>query len=42
MAGGSIVGTLVGGMRLGVIQSKRLIPLLSAILPISAVKIWRH
>ena len=39
---GSIVGTFVGGQLLGLVPSTILLPLLAAILAISAVKVWRH
>lgn len=42
MAIGSIVGTFIGGRLLGVVPSVVLLPLLAAILAISAVKVWRH
>ncbi len=42
MAAGSIVGTFVGGLLLGIIPSAILIPGLSIILLISAVKVWQH
>ena len=42
MAAGSIVGTFIGGQLLGVIPSALLLPLLAAILVVSAVKVWRH
>jgi len=42
MAAGSIVGSFFGGQLLGVIPGAVLLPLLSAILLISAVKVWRH
>jgi len=42
MAVGSIVGTFIGGQLLGIVPSQILLPLLAAILLISAVKIWRH
>lgn len=42
MAGGSIVGSFIGGMLLGVIPSPILLPSLALILLISAVKVWRH
>jgi uncharacterized membrane protein YfcA len=42
MAAGSILGTFVGGMLLGVIPSKFLLPALALILVVSAVKVWRH
>jgi uncharacterized membrane protein YfcA len=42
MATGSVVGTFIGGQLLGIIPSGFLLPLLAAILVISAVKVWRH
>ena len=42
MAAGSIVGTLIGGLLLGVVPSAFLLPVLAAILVISAVKVWNH
>lgn len=42
MALGSIVGTFIGGRLLGMAPSAILLPLLAAILIISAVKVWRH
>jgi uncharacterized membrane protein YfcA len=42
MALGSIAGTYVGGQLLGIVPAFYLLPLLSAILFISAVKVWRH
>jgi uncharacterized protein len=42
MAAGSIVGTFVGGRLLGLVPTYVLLPLLSAILIVSAVKVWRH
>lgn len=42
MAAGSIVGTLIGGLLLGVVSSAVLLPALAAILVISAVKVWKH
>jgi uncharacterized membrane protein YfcA len=42
MAAGSITGTLLGGLLLGVVPSLALVPLLIALLLISAVKVWRH
>jgi uncharacterized membrane protein YfcA len=39
---GSIVGTLIGGRLLGIVPSAILLPLLAAVLIISALKIWRH
>jgi uncharacterized protein len=42
MAAGSIVGTFIGGMLLGIVPSKLLLPVLAAILLVSAAKVWRH
>mgnify|MGYP002404257177 CR=1 FL=1 len=42
MAAGSIFGAFVGGLLLGIVPSNVLLPLLSAILLISAFKVWRH
>jgi uncharacterized membrane protein YfcA len=42
MAAGSIVGTFVGGQLLGVVPTFVLLPLLAAILVISAAKVWQH
>lgn len=42
MGAGSIVGSFVGGQILGIVPAFALLPLLAAILLISAVKIWRH
>ena len=42
MAAGSIVGTFIGGLLLGIVPNGVLLPMLAAILLISAVKIWRH
>lgn len=42
MAAGSIAGALIGGNLLGLIPSFVLLPLLSVILLVSAVKVWRH
>ena len=42
MAGGSVAGTLLGGLLLGVVPAAILIPLLVALLLLSANKIWRH
>lgn len=42
MAAGSIVGTFLGGLLLGVVPDAVLLPLLAAILLVSAVKVWRH
>lgn len=42
MAAGSILGTFIGGRLLGLVPEAILLPLLAAILVISAVKVWRH
>jgi uncharacterized protein len=42
MAAGSIIGSFIGGRLLGLVPSPILLPLLAAILVISAVKVWRH
>ena len=42
MAAGSILGTLIGGLLLGVVPNAVLLPLLAGLLVISAVKVWRH
>jgi uncharacterized protein len=42
MAAGSIIGSFVGGRLLGLVPSSILLPLLTVILLISAVKVWRH
>ena len=42
MATGSIMGTVLGGLLLGVVPSTVFIPILAALLLISAVKVWRH
>ena len=42
MAAGSIAGSFIGGQLLGLMPSSLLLPLLTAILLLSAVKVWRH
>jgi uncharacterized membrane protein YfcA len=42
MAIGSIVGTFIGGQLLGLVPASVLLPLLAAVLVVSAVKVWRH
>ncbi len=42
MATGSVIGTFIGGQFLGVVPSTVLLPVLTMILLISAVKVWRH
>ncbi|TVU62009.1 sulfite exporter TauE/SafE family protein [Paenarthrobacter nitroguajacolicus] len=39
---GSITGTIIGGLLLGVIPSLVLLPLLVALLLLSSVKVWNH
>ncbi len=42
MAAGSIAGTVVGGLLLGVVPSAVIMPLVVALLLASAWKVWRH
>jgi uncharacterized membrane protein YfcA len=42
MASGSVVGTFVGGLLLGIVPNSILLPALAVILLLSAVKVWRH
>jgi uncharacterized protein len=42
MAAGSVVGTFIGGQLLGLVPTYILLPLLAAVLVVSAVKVWRH
>jgi uncharacterized membrane protein YfcA len=42
MAAGSIVGTFIGGLLLGIVPNAVLLPALAVILLLSAVKVWRH
>lgn len=42
MAAGSMVGAFVGGRLLGLVPTAFLLPMLAAILLISAWKVWRH
>lgn len=42
MALGSILGAAIGGRLLGAVSSHVLLPVLAAILVISAIKVWRH
>lgn len=42
MVGGSLVGSFIGARLLGIVPSAVLLPLLAAILLLSAVKVWRH
>lgn len=42
MAAGSILGTFIGGLLLGIVPDAVLLPTLALILLISAVKVWQH
>lgn len=42
MAIGSVVGAFIGGLLLGAVPSSVVLPILSALLLISAVKVWWH
>ena len=42
MAMGSVVGTLCGGLLLGVVPNAVLLPALAGLLFLSAVKVWQH
>jgi len=42
MAAGSIVGTFVGGLMLGLVPNSILLPVLAALLLASAVRVWQH
>ncbi|MBB4227051.1 sulfite exporter TauE/SafE family protein [Rhizobium mongolense] len=42
MAAGSIVGTFIGGLLLGIVPNALLLPVLAAILLVFAWKVWRH
>jgi uncharacterized protein len=42
MAAGSIIGTLFGGLLLGVVPCAVLVPTLAALMLISSIKVWRH
>lgn len=42
MAAGSVLGTFVGGLLLGLVTNVILLPLLAALLVASSVKIWLH
>ena len=42
MAAGSVAGAIVGGLLLGAVPEAVLVPLLTALLLYSAVKVWRH
>ena len=42
MAGGSVLGTFLGALLLGVVSETVLVPLIVAVLLLSAFKVWRH
>ncbi|WP_254452758.1 sulfite exporter TauE/SafE family protein [Roseicella sp. DB1501] len=42
MAAGSVLGSFIGGQLLGMAPTPVLLPLLAAILVVSAIKVWRH
>ncbi|MDT8853464.1 sulfite exporter TauE/SafE family protein [Paracoccaceae bacterium Fryx2] len=42
MAAGSVLGTFIGGLLLGIVPEAVLLPGLAAILLVSAWKVWRH
>jgi uncharacterized membrane protein YfcA len=42
MAIGSVLGTFIGGQLLRVAPGTVILPILAAILLISAIKVWRH
>jgi uncharacterized membrane protein YfcA len=42
MTAGSVVGAAVGGLLLGVMPAAVLLPMLVAVLLVSALKVWRH
>ena len=42
ISAGSITGTLIGGLLLGIVPEAVLIPLLVALLLVSSLKVWRH
>lgn len=42
MAAGSMLGTFIGGRLLGIVPTYIPLPLLAAVLVISAVKVWQH
>jgi uncharacterized protein len=42
MAAGSVAGTFIGGLLLGIAPHRVLIPTLALILVLSAIKVWRH
>jgi len=42
LALGSITGTIVGGLLLGVVPDAVLVPALTLLLVLSSIKVWRH
>ena len=42
MTAGSIAGTLIGGLLLGVVPSIVIVPLLAILLVLSSWKVWHH
>ena len=42
MAAGSIAGSFIGAMLLGILPATVLLPALAVILLLSAIKVWRH
>jgi len=42
MAAGSLVGSFLGGRLLGLVPDAVLLPLLSLLLLLSSIKVWRH
>lgn len=42
MAAGSILGTFIGGLLLGMVPTTFLLPALAVLLILSAIKVWTH
>ena len=42
IAAGSLFGTWIGGMLLGIVSESVLIPMLVLLLVLSAIKVWKH
>jgi uncharacterized membrane protein YfcA len=42
MVAGSVAGSIAGGLLLGAVSETVLVPLVVALLLVSAVKVWRH
>jgi uncharacterized membrane protein YfcA len=42
MTAGSVAGSVLGGLLLGVVPERVLVPLLAVLLIASAVKVWAH